>query len=96
MQAQMRTCGPVRQRGAHCNEANAGADRIGERVAVGDGSCVVDALISAKPRTGTTRRIKPEISAGRFAYFNGRNAQEEALDLAVYLERVISDAERGQ
>ena len=83
MQAQMRTCGPVRKRGAYFNEANAGADRIGERVAVGDGSCVVDALISAKPRTGTTRRIKPEISAGRFANFNGRNAQVDAPATAV-------------
>ena len=83
MTALMRTCGPVRKRGACFNEANAGADRIGERVAVGDESCVADALISAKPRTGTTRRIKPEISAGRFAYFNGRNAQVDAPATAV-------------
>lgn len=71
------------RRSTYSNEANAGADRIGERVAVGDGSCVVDALISAKPRTGTTRRIKPEISAGRFANVNGRNAQVDAPATAV-------------
>lgn len=45
------------------NGRNAGADRIGERVAVGEGSHVSYALICATTHAGTTRRIKREIDA---------------------------------
>jgi hypothetical protein len=45
------------------NGANAGADRTGERVAVGDGSHASDALICAAMHASTTRRINREIGA---------------------------------
>lgn len=51
-------------RGANFNGRNAEVARIGERVAVGDGSHASDALICAATHAGTTRRIKPEIDTG--------------------------------
>ena len=49
--------------GRQFNGRNAGADRIGERVAVGDGSHASDALICAAMHASTTRRINREIGA---------------------------------
>lgn len=43
------------------NGRNAGVGRIVERVAVGDGLNVSDALIRAATHAGTARRIKREI-----------------------------------
>lgn len=66
---------PVVTRGIHFNGRNAGADRIEERVAVGEGSHASDALICAATHAGTTRRIKREIDTRPSTHFPGNGAR---------------------